>query len=376
MKDKDEEFKSAFINEQYDFFTAKNMRFYIIDHHKGPTYIAMTPKQQDDLKVMRQTYSSSSLSIHSCYGKNDYLDKMRYRTEKYISCTDINDRSNLEFFTFFYNKHPEFRKTLLKEFYYYMVEGDNQESKLFNVTESLNLNSNKKQLASFIVSFPVSSWELSTIKIEKLTSYLEQKGFTSEETDKTLFSFLKSRKAQLKSPYSGNYIKDFLLERHNYQEEKLKDYFDFFPILHAHFEKPTIDFIVEYSKYDFNVFINFEKLKKSFLIDKWDVLDYQENVPIILNAIKKQHNLVHALINSEDKSDKSADILVLYNNESYSKEKFIKTFTAIFTYLQEQPDYKVTSENIAIWIQQKELTEKIDKEFPLKETNNTQKLKI
>lgn len=45
MKDKDEEFKSAFINEQYDFFTAKNMRFYIIDHHKGPTYIAMTPKQ-------------------------------------------------------------------------------------------------------------------------------------------------------------------------------------------------------------------------------------------------------------------------------------------------------------------------------------------
>lgn len=368
-------FSDTFINEQYDFLTQKNMKFYIIDINKGPTFVGMTPKATDDYKIMKEKFGNSLTYINSCYGKSDYVSKVSACKQKYIRSTDSNDTNNIEFFAHFYNKYPDFRKILLKEFWNYIPEFENQQSRIFNMMEYLGVDKNKKQLASFIVSFPISALEAHTVKMQDLVLYLENKSFTNEEIDKTLFSFLKSRKNQLKDPYVGLAIKEFLLERNNYNENQVSQYFEFFPILKAHFEKPKIDYVIQKSQYNFNVCVSFDKLKKSFLIDKWETSDYEQHMPTILCAIEKQYKLVEAKVNNTNKTAKTADLLILHNDENYSIHNFTNTLTEVFSYLRDDPNYKVTTENILIFLHQKELTKKINKEFPIQE-NSIKKYKI
>lgn len=357
-----------FRTEQYDYLTAAGYNFAKVST-KYISFIVMDHDKINYYQNIANMYKGES--INSCYGKNGFIETLLNREDKKIPSVSPSD-INLQFTTYFYNKYPQFQSTILKNYYQYFSSNSKlpQDSALLLLTDNLMNNKSVKEIASFIVKFPVSAWTINDIKLPVLVEYLQKKRFTESQIDQTLFSFIKARKNQIKGASEGEYVKNFLLNQYGENSPLLTPYLEFFPILKSHYDVPDIAFVQNPESLAINLIVSAKEMKKSFLIDLWSNEDYGKAITNVVRGIQKYYKIPTAYILDIDKQAQTTGIFLMHDNKHYTKEWFEKTFIDFFSYLRNDSKFIINVENIGKWCQNRDLTEKVNVLMTNEEKNN------
>lgn len=339
-KESDKNFKNTIRNEAYDFLKAKGFNFY--DHTRTVSQMTIhTPittlgKYQDLTKSITDGYFDSIYSAEKLLNSYGFTYNDLMPSFKLIS---IEEQTKLkeDFFVHCYSKYPEHQKSLLGHYLYFKVQPETEVKidDFFFYTIDL-IAKTKKEKAQTIAKFPVGVIEVNTIALDKIEHYLKDSGFTKDEFDKYMLSFIKARKNQLKYPQKAEYVKDYLIGK--YTDEQLQPYCEFFPLLKSLFELPPADFIQNKETLSTVIIVESKKMKDSFELSGWMADDYQASLKHIVKALVEKYNLSKGYCNEYDKSQKIEQLIFLHDNPEFNKEIFETDVKKYFTYMKQHVD--------------------------------------
>lgn len=377
-KNSDKIFKNTIRNEAYEFLKNEGFKFY--DHSRSVaqmtihTPIATKGNSQDLSKKYNDGYFSNIYSSDKLLELYGFTHHDLMPAIKLISPEETKKLKE-DFLVHCYKKYPEYQKSLLGHYSNFKVVLEHEITKedFFFYTIDLLANT-KKEKAQTLAKFPIGLIDVTAISLNKIESYLKTNGFTEEEFDKYILSFIKARKNQLKDPKKAEHVKDYLIGK--YQDDKLMTYCEFFPFLKSLYTLPPVDFIYNKESLSTVIIIECKKMKDSFLLSGWDTEDYQGSLKHIVKAFVEKYDLSKGYCNEFDKSQKIEEIIFLHDNAEFNKQIFEQAVTKYFRYMNEHVDTikkrSITSNDVLDyfnnWLPKETLYNKLLNDMPNKDT--------
>jgi hypothetical protein len=338
-----------YLEEIYNKLIKKNYKIYIELNNWNNinnVFVLADTVPQNKISLLKLTLIS----------KSDFV-----KPEMFLKVKEIKDENNknigLDLLIDFLKEHPELQKSFLKHSTY------NIKNSYKKIIDGLAVNG--EDTLRVISCFSLKYFTVSDIKPEELIGYLEEKKIDNKKIDSFLYQFYKARQTQLKDIKYASQIKDFLLKRYNSNEEKLKDYFPFLPILKILFDNEKINIFDDEYKYSTTLKINMKNLIQSLALNNWSRDLYYKNIKEILKGIVSSYNIKEFNINMEKKihDENPQEILMLntfHNNQVFNESVIKKDLLSFISFIKDNTDFIVTPKSIMTWCLQNKLEDKLE----------------
>jgi hypothetical protein len=234
-----------------------------------------------------------------------------------------------------------------QEFYFYMdyfFPASKREKYFNDFLKNADLfNENKLK---FIKKLKTSFYYMGVVNFSILEDILAQSKLSKKQQDDFYFSFIQSRKNQLKG-MNAEKVKNFLIQRYGKNEENLKPYFSFISTIKNLFQPFDLDIFID-KKMIFSFVIDYHKANNIFNNRQdWEIKTWVENffksygeyfflLPEIINYHNsKKENWLEFAFYSTEQSLSNCQYSDFYKNPISFKQHFI-TLLKDFLIIQNQ----------------------------------------
>jgi hypothetical protein len=233
-----------------------------------------------------------------------------------------------------------------------------------------SISSNKKELISNIHAIPISTWEVTSVALDDLDSLLTSSGLDEKESHDFYLKFFKARKNQIKDSRTGPKVRDFLLKKYGYDEEKLSPYFEFFNYVKELFQEIDLDFNEPLPKTTITSRISCRKAAKLLCIDGHDEDKIKNVISSFVNAMREYKKIDHAYVDEIDKSKAVIEVRC-YTNNSLTQEELNNDIKQYLLFYKSNPKILTNKQYVEKWLMKRDLDSQLSSD-----NKTTRKMKI
>lgn len=301
------------------------------------------------------------------YKKQIQADSFHDFHSKKMSTPNMKSHEHLlaSYYIDFYKNHPQYQKELLNN--YSQLARNTINNSYGEFIDSVC--NDKKSIIKVFATIPLKQWDVTSLNMKKFDDFIISKGFTEEENNKFLLSFLKARKSYMKDPKYGPIVRDFLLNKYNRDEILLTPYFEFCDFVKDVFIEKAPEFFDESYELSTIVKVSLRKMVTHFCIKGYDTHNYN-NILTCLTYAFSQKFKVGAEYVMHNKGSELSTITITHNNPEINKQ-FVKSKIMNFcNYLKKDPEFKIDVKTINLWFAEDELRNILPEPIAIKKKIN------